>query len=300
MTEVPWGQSPKAYKAIHDKIAEVLAKLDAPTDPQTVEIIKSVLLTTLGFTKNVGGLVNGLFEYDFDGWEDHSNATIVDTDNYPTGVGKKCVRLATGGYVTQAFYPAIYSNRLKNVSFAIKGLNIPFECRFFYQDGSQSFSSETGASTWNVREAKPEIDKYIVAVRFKKVSGITYGYLDFINFNSDPTTLPKLSDLTWYSQGAIENPPADTPIFACVPENGKRLKVYGLKLVTPDPTMNMAAIYWGGEWADLWLWSNSQAQILIFESPYYIMEGDGSSAFEIRNVLAGTGWYVAAILAEEV
>lgn len=278
----------------------VLAKLDNLDDPQTVEIIKSILLTTLGFTKNLGGLVNGLFEYDFDGWEDHSGATIVEMDNYPTGVGKKCVRLATNGYVTQAFYPAIYSNRLKSVTFAIKGLNVPFESRFFYQDGSQSFVSETGGSTWSVKEASPEIDKYIVAIRFKKVSGLSYGYLDFINFNSDPTTLPKLSDLTWWGIGAVENPPADTPIFGHVPESGKTLKVYGLKLVTPDPTMNMASIYVGGTFADIWLWSNSQSQILIFESPYYVMEGDGSTAFEIRNMLAGAGWYVATILAEEV
>lgn len=47
MAEVPWGQSPEAYKAIHDKIAEVLTKLDTPTDPQTVEIVTSIALSII-------------------------------------------------------------------------------------------------------------------------------------------------------------------------------------------------------------------------------------------------------------
>jgi len=42
---VNWGDYADAYKAIHDKIAEVLQKLDLPADPQTVAIISSVVLT---------------------------------------------------------------------------------------------------------------------------------------------------------------------------------------------------------------------------------------------------------------
>lgn len=42
---VSWERRHEALKAIHDKIAEVLAKLDAPADPQIVEIVASIVLT---------------------------------------------------------------------------------------------------------------------------------------------------------------------------------------------------------------------------------------------------------------
>jgi len=45
MAEPPWSQYDQAFKQIHDRIAEVLTKLDTPADPQTVEIIASIVLT---------------------------------------------------------------------------------------------------------------------------------------------------------------------------------------------------------------------------------------------------------------
>ena len=55
MSEVPWGQSPEAYKAIHDKIDEVLAKLDNPTDPQTAEILVGKTFKTAKISQNTSG-----------------------------------------------------------------------------------------------------------------------------------------------------------------------------------------------------------------------------------------------------
>lgn len=42
-----WERRHEALKAIHDKIAEVLAKLDDLTDPQTTEIVTSRSLKTV-------------------------------------------------------------------------------------------------------------------------------------------------------------------------------------------------------------------------------------------------------------
>jgi len=42
-----WERRHEAFKAIHDKLADVLAKLDSPSDPQTVAIISSVVLSIL-------------------------------------------------------------------------------------------------------------------------------------------------------------------------------------------------------------------------------------------------------------
>jgi len=39
---VEWGWYAEAYRAIHDKIAEVLAKLDAPSDPQTAQLLDNL------------------------------------------------------------------------------------------------------------------------------------------------------------------------------------------------------------------------------------------------------------------
>lgn len=39
---VEWGWYAEAYKAIHDKIAELLAKLDAPSDPQTAQLLDNL------------------------------------------------------------------------------------------------------------------------------------------------------------------------------------------------------------------------------------------------------------------
>jgi len=38
MSEIPWGQYAEAYKAIYQKIADVLSKLDNPVDPTVVDI----------------------------------------------------------------------------------------------------------------------------------------------------------------------------------------------------------------------------------------------------------------------
>lgn len=45
MAEPPWSQYDQAFKRIHDKLVEILTKLDQPADPQTVEIIASIVLT---------------------------------------------------------------------------------------------------------------------------------------------------------------------------------------------------------------------------------------------------------------
>lgn len=41
---ISWERRHEALKAIHDKIAEVLAKLDNPSDPQIVDIVASITL----------------------------------------------------------------------------------------------------------------------------------------------------------------------------------------------------------------------------------------------------------------
>lgn len=42
MSNITWERRHEALKAIHDKIAEALAKLDKPTDPQTAQLLDDV------------------------------------------------------------------------------------------------------------------------------------------------------------------------------------------------------------------------------------------------------------------
>jgi len=300
MSNITWERRHEAFKAIWEKLTDILTKLDQPTDPQTVEIIKSIILGTLG--RNLGNLVNGYFENDFEGWDGVYNAEISTDYNYPENpkVGTKSCKLkSTGAYVTQIFTPAVYSNKLKSITFAIKasgsGRTVRFQ--FFYQDGSISYSDfQTGSAAWEVKTARPQADKYIVAIQIKYYSGFGATYLDFINFNLDPTTLPKLQDLTWFGVQPAQNPPAGTNIYSYTPSG--TLHIYGLKLMTEDATMNIAEIYIDGSLADMWLWWREQTQILIFQSKFYTV-GSGVT-FQIRNQNAGTGWYIADILGEEV
>lgn len=295
---INWERRHEAFKALYDKMNEVLLKLDQPTDPQTVEIIKSMILSTLA--RNRGNLVNGYFENDFEGWDVVNNAEISTDDNFPSDVGSKsCKFPASGAYIGQIFTPAIYSNRLKSISFAFRKSGATARLTFCYQDGTISYSDHaTVGAAWNVFTAKPSADKYIVAIVIKYQAGFGASYLDFVNFNLDPTTLPKLQDLQWFGIQPSFDPAAGSTIYSYSPPTGKTLYIYGLKLMTEDATMNLAEIYIGGELADIWLWWRESAQILIFQSKLYTLAA--GTTFEIRNQNLGSGWYIADILGEEV
>lgn len=194
---VTWERRHEALKAIHDKIAEVLAKLDNESDPQLVDILASTVTALKTITEveliskgviyreNIGSIVNGSFERDLLGWFviDTLDFLKIDTTIKDVG-GKQSLRadqdaLGNTAVIDQFPEPAIETNEI--VSFSCKVRvdcddfdlgTVGWKCRILYTDGTVSTTTmlPSANKTWTAYNISWNTGKTIKIIRFQTVN----------------------------------------------------------------------------------------------------------------------------------
>lgn len=256
--EVEWGQYQQAYKAIYDKIAEVLAKLDNEPDPQIVDILSATVADLKRITRiefpavfpvpNLGQIINGDFEIFISGavpiipgWLIGSKATISTFDRF-TGF-YALVLQDTGGPtyykgVWQFFSPPIATKYIKSFSLIHKCVDYSdvwnLKIQLYYSDGTNTVQTQIASyGTWTNLDLTYDENKFIVAIHIWTDCTVADSFMiDTVSLNyeeaiqirgeADPAT-------------AIINTTGDNTI--ATPASGKRL--YIKKIVISNRSSNL-------------------------------------------------------------
>lgn len=259
--EVEWGQYQQAYKAIHDKIAEVLAKLDNEPDPQIVDILSATVADLKKITRiewptefpvsNFGQIINGDFEiaqmsglsaHIIPGWF-FTNGVRIYTANRFTGF-KSLEIWDFGGAqffkgIWQFFSPPIATKYIQSFSLMYEkaewaDIGDKLKVQLYYSDGTNTIQTEDIPDLigWTKLDLTYDAEKFIVAIHIWTTCIDQYTvFIDTVSLNyeqaiqirgeADPAT-------------AVINATGDNTIVT--PATGKRLYIKKIHLSNRDAT----------------------------------------------------------------
>lgn len=217
---IQWGQYAEAYKAIHDKLVEILAKLDNASDPQLVDVLAATVTDLKRITRvewpvemqvaNFGQVMNGDFEsyqritqdgFLYPGWFHKMDGGVT-----PAGIafsGFKAVWLKNMGGpdsnqgLYQFFSPAIPTNYIR--SFTLMYWNYDWDpwnlyVKLFYSDGTTSLQTKSmSGDMWDYEKLDITFDanKFIVMMQiYTNCTLASQIYLDTVSLNYE--SLPQI------------------------------------------------------------------------------------------------------------
>lgn len=258
---VEWDQYAKAYKAIHNKIAEVLAKLDNQSDPALFAILSSTVadlkrITRIEFpaefpVSNLGQIINGDFEiaitaglttHIIPGWLIPGPATKSYSGDRFTGY--KCLSLLDMGGATyfkgawQFFSPPIATKYIK--SFSLMYTNWDWDpwdlkVQLYYSDGTNTIQTQNmpGWAPWTKLGLTYSEEKFITAIHIWTTCTVEYSiFIDTVSLNYEQAIQIR-GEATPVT--AVINQTGDNTI--ATPASGKRLYVKKIQVSNRSSTL---------------------------------------------------------------
>jgi len=257
--EVEWGQYQQAYKAVHDKIAEVLAKLDNPADPQLIDVLSATVADLKRITRiefpaefpvpNLGQIINGDFEiaitgglttHIIPGWLIGLKAASASANRF---TGFRCLEIWDTGAaqyfkgVWQFFSPPIATKYIK--SFSLMYMNWDWDpwdlkVQLYYSDGTNAIQTQniSGDGVWHKLDLTYSAEKFIVAIHIW--TDCTYAnsiFVDTVSLNYEQAIQIR-GEATPVT--AVINTTGDNTI--ATPASGKRLYIKKIQISNRDST----------------------------------------------------------------
>lgn len=258
--EVEWGQYQQAYKAVHDKIAEVLAKLDNPADPQLIDVLSATVANLKRITRiefpaefpvpNLGQIINGDFEiaitaglntHIIPGWLIPGPATKSHSGDRFTGY--KCLSLLDMGGATyfkgawQFFSPPIATKYIKSFSLMYTNWDWnPWDLKvqLCYSDGTNTIQTQNVPSwaPWTKLDLTYSEEKFITAIHIWTTCTVEYSiFIDTVSLNYEQAIQIR-GEATPVT--AVINTTGDNTI--ATPASGKRLYIKKIQISNRDST----------------------------------------------------------------